>query len=259
MQTVSFIGTGHMGSSIASVLAAKTSLNLLLHNRTTSKALDLALQFGPNTQVASLEEALCADLIFLGVKPKDFSDLIASFPFAPKGIVVSMLAGVSLDELSSALPNCRIIRIMPNTPVALGKGFVPYCVRNVSKEDLDEILPILSAMGTVQEIEENKMDAYSVISGSSPAFIDYFLNALIEAGQSIGLSKDESIKAVLATTEGSVALAKASSYSLKTLCEQVCSPGGSTIEGVRVLINCKIEDAINGAVHASFKKNKHMK
>ncbi len=114
-------------------------------------------------------------------------------------------------------------------------------------------------MGTVQEIEEDKMDAYSVISGSSPAFIDYFLNALVEAGQSIGLSKDESTKAVLATTEGSVALAKASSYSLKALCEQVCSPGGSTIEGVRALINYKIEDAISEAVHASFKKNKHMK
>ncbi len=97
------------------------------------------------------------------------------------------------------------------------------------------------------------MDACSVISGSSPAFIDYFLNALVEAGQSIGL---KSTKAVLATAEGSVALAKAS---FKALCEQVCSPGRSTIEGVRVLINCKIEDAISGAVHASFKKNKHMK
>ena len=259
MITISFIGTGHMGGSIATILSKLKDARLLLNNRHQEKAIKLASSIGDKAKAATLEEALNADYIFIGVKPSDMDSLIASFPFAPKGIIVSMAAGINLKDLEGKLPNNKIIRIMPNTPVIIGKGMTPYCFNNLSNKEEQDFISLLSITGKVKRIEEKDMDALSVLTGSAPAYLDYFLDALIKAGTKLGLSEEEIQDYVLTMAEGTIALDLASDKSPIELGKEVCSPGGSTIEGVMKMEEGGIYNMMEETVQASYQKNKKIK
>lgn len=259
MITISFIGTGHMGGSIATIFSKLKEVRLLLNNRHQDKAIKLVSSIGDKAKAATLEEALNADYIFLGVKPSDMDSLIASFPFTPKGIIVSMAAGINLKELEGKIPNTKIIRIMPNTPVIIGKGMTPYCFNNLSEKEEQEFINLLAITGKVKRIEEKDMDALSVLTGSAPAYLDYFLDALIKAGTKLGLSEKEVQDYVLTMAEGTIALDLAGDKSPLELGQEVCSPGGSTIEGVKKMEEGGIYNMMEETVQASYQKNKKMK
>lgn len=261
MITLGFIGTGHMGASLALVISKDPNYRLLLLNRTASKAEKLQQEIGERAFLSNVEEiAKEADFIFLGVKPKDMDEalkLLASYH--PKGVLVSMAAGINMDELVSYLPNNPWIRIMPNTPVLIQEGMTLVLYHQVSQEDKARFEGIMSLTGRMLEIEEKDMDAASVLTGSAPAYVDYFIDALIEAGASLGLKKEDAEQYALSMAKGTVALALATGKAPKQLGKEVCSPGGSTIEGVNVLQERGLYEMVKDAANATFQKNKNMK
>ena len=252
--TLGFIGIGHMGSAIARRLF---SYPLLLHNRTPAKAESLAKEL-PHAELESPTAILQkSDFVFLGVKPGDMEALGRQLSeVKSKAILVSMAAGLTLKSLSAIFPHHRLIRIMPNTPVAIGKGITFVAYGDIVEEDKTLFQDIMKPCGRLLEIAEKDIDAGSVLTGSAPAYLDFFLDALSEAGVSLGLSKKDALSYVLAMAEGTVALAQDSGIEPKTLGQQVCSPGGSTIEGVQVLLSHNLYPNLSLAAASTYYKNK---
>ncbi len=252
---VGFIGTGHMASAIAHRL---TGVDIFLNNRTASKAETLAEELGPHAQTSDAV-SLCGKsrFVFLGVKPTDMKAVSEALSGCKSNaIFVSMAAGLSLASLKELFPERKMIRIMPNTPVAVGKGITFVAYGDVEEKDRNDFSSLMAPCGELIEIEESKIDAASVLTGSAPAYLDFFIDALAEAGTRLGLSKEEATDYVLAMAEGAVALARQTGSSPKELGQAVCSPGGSTIEGVDILLNKGLYEEVSLAATATYYKNR---
>ena len=235
-----FIGVGNMGGAVAKAVAkAVGGENLVLCNRTAAKAEALAAELG--AAVASNEEAAgTCDVLFLGVKPQNMAETLAEL--APvlqehKPILVSMAAGLTaarIEEMAgSGLP---VMRIMPNTPVALGCGVVLYCKNALLSPAQEELLvQAMAACGVVDPLEEHLMDAGAALCGCSPAFTDLYMEALADGGVACGIPRAKALKYAAAAVAGAAQLALTSGKHPGVLKDEVCSPGGSTIQGVRLL------------------------
>ncbi len=252
---IGFIGTGHMGSAIARRLSNN---ELFLFNRTKAKAEALAKELGPNAKVCD-PLLLCeqSQFVFLGVKPSDMKGLLETLSsYQGDAVFVSMAAGITLASLKAMFPNHPFIRIMPNTPVEVGKGLTFVCFGKVEKGTKDAFESLMAPCGQIAEIPEEQIDAASVLTGSAPAYLDYFLDALSEAGVKLGLSKEQCENYVLQMAEGTIALAKQTKTAAKELGKAVCSPGGSTIEGVEVLLQSGMYENAALAASATYYKNR---
>lgn len=191
--------------------------------------------------MAALPETLPAgSVVVLGIKPQmlgEVAPLLA--PLLPTdAIVISMLAGITLAGLRDALgEGADIIRIMPNTPVALGKGVCAYCTEpgtGATARTITESL--LAPLGLVERLaDEGQMNLVTALSGSGPAFVYRFIDALGAAAAELGLAADMAARLALATVEGATALACTAQESPAQLAERVASPGGTTRAGLNVL------------------------
>ncbi|MEG2177140.1 MAG: pyrroline-5-carboxylate reductase, partial [Oscillibacter sp.] len=239
MATLGFIGTGHMGGALARA-ACKTvpGDEVFLSNRTTEKAQALAQELG--CQVADNEAiAQSADFIFLGVKPQMMADLLAELApiLAERGtrfILVTMAAGLSIADIRRLSGGeYPVLRIMPNTPSAIGAGMILYAMDGVTKPEESEFLAALSGAGTLSPLAEHLMDAGSAVSGCGPAFAALFLEALADGGVACGLSRAQATECAARMVIGTARLVLETGQQPGALKDAVCSPGGSTIQGVR--------------------------
>ena len=264
MQKIGFIGVGNMGGALASaVAAANTAPKLYLsdHNqdKVAQKAAELQAQITDNGTVAST-----CDCIFLGVKPQMLSAVMTDLQDAlkknPDPLLVSMAAGVSLSTLEKlAGENTPIIRIMPNTPVAVGKGMILYTPNKaVTPEKEAAFLTIMEKAGVLDRIDEEVMDAASAVSGCGPAFVYMFIEALASGGVNAGLSWEKAVRYAAQTAAGAAELLMQSGEHPKALKEAVCSPAGSTIEGVGVLEQRGMPEIVSAAVKASFQRTQEL-
>lgn len=206
---------------------------------------------------ASAEEVLkSCEIVVLAVKPQNYREIISAAE-VKADCLVSIMAGVKIATLRTMLPESTgIARIMPNTPCSVGKGASAVCFDRVKEEYKTFIEKILSAMGVFIETPECNFDAVTSISGSGPAYVYMFINALTKAGIEGGLSAEDSKKLALMTVEGSAAYAAAADYDLDTLTERVCSKGGTTIEAVEVFKNGDLFGLVSAAVKACREKSK---
>ena len=197
----------------------------------------------------------------MGVKPQVLESVAKEIKDYVKngGILVSMAAGISIERLSAMFKTNRIIRIMPNIPAEIGKGMIVYDTTNsVSSDEIDEFENMLEFAGETDRISENLIDAASAVSGSGPAFTYMFIEALADAGVKCGLPRDKALKYAAQTVLG------AGEHLLKTgkhpgiLKDDVCSPGGTTIEGVKALEEHAFRGAIIDAVCKTYDKNKKL-
>ncbi|WP_256731448.1 pyrroline-5-carboxylate reductase dimerization domain-containing protein [Sphingomonas sp. dw_22] len=179
-------------------------------------------------QGRAFPEGPLPQMILLGVKPQQL-DAIPAIPAGPP--LVSILAGVETETLRARFPGNRIVRAMPNLPVALGKGVVAlHGERDAAIEAL------MAPLGLVEWIaDEGLLDVVTALAGSGPGFVYRFIDALAEAGAALGLPADQAGRLAIATVEGSAMLAAAADVSPAVLADRVASPGGSTREGLNVL------------------------
>ena len=261
---IGFIGLGNMGASLAkAVLQAKTCDDILLANRSQSKVDAFIANFGG--QASSNEEIFAeADVIFLGVKPAQFSDLLSQYHTILEKreslLLISMAAGLTLEKLSSLLPSQhRLIRMMPNTPVSIGQGVISYALSaNCQVDDKEVFCQLLQHAGLLFEISEGLIDAATGLAGCGPAFVYLFIEALADAGVQTGLPRETALKMAAQTVVGAGQLVLESQQHPGVLKDQVCSPGGSTIAGVASLEAHAFRGTVMDAVHQAYKRTQEL-
>ena len=238
-KTIGFLGCGNMGGAIArAVCKAADPQSVWLANRTPAKAEALAAELGCNT-TSNDEVAGRCDLIFLAVKPQMMEELLAPLRFTlaerpGRFVLCSMAAGLSIGRIQEmAGGDYPVIRIMPNTPASVGAGMIQYCTSGVTAEEEADFLRLMAPAGRLDAVPEALIDAASCVSGCGPAWVYQFIEALADGGVACGLHPG-------------------------ALKDAVCSPGGSTIQGVRVLEEKGMRGAVMDAVLAAYNKTKEM-
>lgn len=262
MSTFGFIGTGNMGGALIKAACSKLSgADIRVANRTRAKAAVYAADYGCMLS-DNIETADHSDFIFLGVKPQMMGELLAeigpvlkkrSTPF----VLVSMAAGLSMETIREmAGGDYPVIRIMPNTPVAIGEGMTLYAATdNVTEQDLARFLDALSESGRFVALPEKLINAGSGVSGCGPAFVDLFVEALADGGVACGLPRATALECAAQMVLGSAKLILESGKHPGQLKDEVCSPGGTTIQGVRKLEEGGFRGTVMDAVIAAYEKN----
>lgn len=259
MKTLGFIGTGNMGSALAKAASLTEGNRLLLVNRHPEKAERLSCEIGGSV-VSQADAAAESDFLFLGVKPVMLPALAETLSpqlaaRQTRFVLVSMLAGVTIEKLQAQLQKPHpVIRIMPNTPVSVGEGMVLYCCSmEVTPEEESAFLTAMQAAGRFLKLEERLFDAGMAVSGCGPAYVDLFVEALADAGVACGLPRKDAVTLAAQMTLGSARLVLESGKHPGELKDAVCSPGGTTIQGVRTLEARNFRSAVIEAVIAACK------
>ena len=259
MAVYAIIGTGNMGGALARALCAQgTPQHVILFNRTPKKAARLASELGCRTAESAAQAVAGANFVLLGIKPVMMPGALADLgPALPeKAVLVTMAPGITMEQVRGMAGRQNpVIRIMPNTPVSLGEGMTLYTVDDrVPAEALQTFLADLSRSGRFECLPERLMDAGSAVSGCGPAFADLFLEALADGGVACGLPRDQAYRLAAQMLVGSVRLAQQGVHPGQ-LKDQVCSPGGTTIQGVRALEKSAFRSAVMEAVIAAYEKS----
>ena len=210
----------------------------------------------------NLEETVKnSDIIFLGVKPYLVGEIIDEVGDNFKNkIVISMAAAVEIKDLERKLPNTKIVRIMPNTPVKVGAGVVGVVFNSfVNDEDKIIVLDLLSNLGIAEEILEKDMAALTALSGSGPAYGYLFIEALADGAVLNGLKRSVAYRLAANTVLGAAKMVLETKEHPGKLKDDVCSPSGSTIEAVRVLEQKNFRSAVIECEKACFDKLDRMK
>ncbi len=236
-----FIGCGNMGGALAK--AAREKLpgeNILLANRTPEKAEKLAEKLGA-VVVDNDTAAEKSDFLFLGVKPQMMADMLGDIRDAlldreADCVLVTMAAGLTIETIRRmAGVDLPVIRIMPNTPSAIGQGMILCCADGVTEEQLTCFTDVMSGAGVLDFIDEKLIDAGSAVSGCGPAFACLLMEALADGGVACGLPRAKANLYAAQMLMGTAALALETKDNFGAMKDAVCSPAGSTIQGVRAL------------------------
>ncbi len=249
-----------MGGALARALS-KTTKNILIADFSQHAKLlaqDLGCKYGTNEEAVSRCER-----IFLGVKPQMMAAVLQPLQTelkARKPLLITMAAGIEIKKLEQLVgTSLPVIRIMPNTPVAVGKGMILYCKNElVTDEMLDDFLKDMEYAGTLDALDEHLIDAACSLSGCGPAFMYMFIEALADGAVACGLPRAKAISYATATMAGAAEMVLSSGKHPGQLKDEVCSPGGSTIAGVLALENGGFRAAVMNAVCDAFDKNKEL-
>lgn len=256
MIRIGFIGTGNMGGALATAISKNKDVQLVLSNRTQSKAQALADTL--NATVGTNAEAAGCDYVFIGVKPQQFDDVLEQIKesFSKTSVIVSMVAGWPISKIQSLSNGLPVIRIMPNTPVSIGEGITLLsCSSNVKAESAELLLHLLKTSGQVLPVDEKLINAASAVSGCGPAFVDIFINSLADGAVSVGVPRKQALDIAAQMVIGTAKLVLQTQKHPELLKDEVCSPAGSTIEGVIALENGNFRSSVINAVRASAEKN----
>lgn len=261
--TLGFIGCGNMGGALAK--AASKSLDgaqIALCDFDKAKVEKFVNEFGAVAATAQ-EIAQNARFVVLAVKPQMMESAIAEFAEilrARKDVtVITMAAGLSITAIRGFIgADLPVIRIMPNTPAMLGLGMILYATEQVANTEEQAFLNAFSAAGAFDKIPEQDIDAGSVVSGCGPAFVYAFIQALADGGVACGVDKDKALLYAAQTAKGAAEMLLHFGDS-QTLIKNVCSPGGTTIEGVKTLESENLNGVVVDAVKASYKRTLELK
>ncbi len=254
-----FIGCGNMGSALARALS-KTTKDIVVADFDTQKAETLAKELGI-TVGANQEISRNCDRIFLGVKPQVMQEMLGDIKETlgdKKPILISMAAGLTTEKIKEFAGDMPVIRIMPNTPVNVGKGVVLYCANDVKQSVIDDFVNDMKHCGKLYQIDEGLMNAGCSVSGCGPAFMYTFASAIAKGGVECGLSQSLAIEFAAATMAGAAEMLLVSNKTPDELTNAVCSKGGSTIEGVNTLKNSDFEEIVIRCIKAAYKRNQEL-
>lgn len=264
-KTIGCIGCGNMGGAIMAGLADKLAGRGYVfcgYNRTPARMRPLA-EKGVRPKAAALEVAHGADLLILAVKPYQVAAVLDEIrpALSSDKILLSVAAGVSqqrLRELSGQ--QCPVARCMPNTPALVGEGVFALCFEDQSlrPESKAELLEIFGVLGLCLVLPEARFTAFSALIGAGPAYVFHMMQALVQAGVTLGFQHAEARRMVTSLFAGSARMAAESAAPLMQLRDDVCSPGGLTIAGVNQLDRAGLTAALVDAVMAADARGRDM-
>ncbi len=257
---IGFIGVGNMGGSLASAISRYDGAKISVFDKDINKC--VALKDKCHLTVADMSIVAGSDFLFLGVKPAAVFDLCRelSSVLGSNTTLISMAAGVDIASLQECLPEgTPIIRIMPNTPVAVGQGMTVYAASaEVSPGIERDFCAFMSKTGALDKQSECLIDAACAVQGCGPAFAYMFIDAIAKGGARCGIDYKTALRYACKTVAGACAMIEESAISPEQLRQEVCSPGGSTIEGVKALFAADLEGTCISAVKASFERTKEL-
>lgn len=259
-----FIGAGNMGSAIiggAVLSGVVKGTDITVSDRDVQKLDVLKEKYG----VSTADNAVCStcDIVFLCVKPNVLADVIAGIKdnIGKETVFVSIAAGQSTEKIEKAFgnPAIKVVRVMPNTPALVGEGMSAVCANaNVMEKEIQTVLEILRSFGRAEVVSESLMDTVTAVSGSSPAYVFMFIEAMADAAVKGGMTRDMAYTFAAQSVLGSAKMVLETGMHPGVLKDMVCSPGGTTIDAVAVLEDEGMRNAVIKAMEACIEKSKSM-
>ncbi len=262
---IGFLGAGKMATALTKgFVNAKlvTAKQLLAADPFDAARKHFTTDTDAKTVVANLDVAKAANVLILATKPDQVAAALAeiSSAFTKNHLLISIAAGVTLAKLEAALPaGARVIRVMPNTPALVGAGAAGFALgKNATAADAELAKKLLSAVGIAFQVKENLLDAVTGLSGSGPAYVYQFIEALSDGGVAAGLPRDIATRLAAQTVLGGAKMVLETGQHPSALKDQVTSPGGTTIEGLHELEKGKLRATVMSAVRAATEKSKKL-
>ncbi|MBP6915994.1 MAG: pyrroline-5-carboxylate reductase [Smithellaceae bacterium] len=262
---IAVIGGGKMGSIIAQALLEKRlclKKSVIVTDVDSNRLGFLASTMGILVSSDNKQATKNADIIIVAVKPQNMKETLQDIsPVVNESkIIISIAAGITTSFIESfLLKGTRVLRVMPNTPAMVGEGATAVAKGvYATTGDLTMTRAIFDALGLSFEVEEKYMDAVTGLSGSGPAYFFMIIEALIDAGEKVGLARDLAAKLSAQTMLGAARLCLQSDKSPSELREMVTSPSGTTAAGLKVLREGKLRETLLAAVEAATKRSKDL-
>lgn len=256
-QRIGVIGGGNMASAIVKGLVSRLSPNqITVSDRSTEKLQEISA-FGVNTTEDNRQVAQQSDVVILAVKPNIYPYVLEEIKEFSDKLYLTIAPGLSLSYIKSFFEKpVRVIRTMPNMPAQVNKGMTVYTYdSSVSSEDADLGREILSCLGDCVYLDEKLLNAAVAVNGSAPAYVFMMIEAMADAAVLTGIPRDDAYLLAAKTIEGSAAMAAETKIHPATLKDMVCSPGGTTIEAVKVLEQMGFRAALMAAMKACSDKS----
>lgn len=260
--TISFIGAGTMGEAIIHGLLNGEMVapgQILAAEPREERRQELEAQYGIRCTGDNVLAAREADVLILAIKPQVFPDVTEELygDVPPEALVLSIMAGVQIRQIVSGLGIRRVVRAMPNTPARIGKGISVWtATREVPEAQVQQAQAILSALGEDVYVEhEDYLDMATALSGTGPAYVFLFMEAMIDAGVHLGFSRWVAQKLVYQTVLGSVEYALAAGEHPAHMRNQVTSPGGTSAEALYHLEKGGMRTVISRAIWAAYRRS----
>jgi len=262
MSNMVCIGSGNMGFAL--MKCASTGTNVFFTDAEIDKAKAAADSIGANVLNSNADAVERGDFIFLAVKPQVLPQVLGEIAAAAKKkqnsgrtpVLVSMAAGWSIGRIQTTIgEKLPVVRIMPNTPALIGRGMIAMSASpEVTAEKIAELENILGGAGIIDRIDEPYMDAVTGLSGSGPAFVYLFIEALADGGIRAGLPADKALRYAAQTVIGAAAMVQETGKHPGELKNMVTSPGGTTIAGIAALEDGAFRSTVIKAVEAAWKR-----
>ncbi|MCH8004035.1 MAG: pyrroline-5-carboxylate reductase [Nanoarchaeota archaeon] len=260
MLKIGFIGTGNMATALIRAIKTDKKYVIIASNKSNSKInkakKELKIKTTNNKDLVKK-----SNIIFLCVKPKDMSEVLREIKSSVRNkIIVSIAAGIKISSIEKIIgKNRKIVRVMPNINCVVGEMAAAYSVnKNIKRNDKNIINKILNKAGIALEIDENRMDAVTALSGSGPAFVAYLINNFTNSSIKYGLSKDVAYKLAIQTFFGTSKLLKETKIKPEELIKMVSSKKGTTVAGLEQFKKLKINQIIEKTIKASYKRSKEL-
>lgn len=261
-----FIGTGNMGTAIIKgYLSSRNGKDgsIFAFDKDSEKLSALSKEL-PIQACSSLKELVeKSDVIVLAVKPNIFETVLPeiSAVYQPDKVIVSIAAGISIRFIENLIAHdgVKIVRVMPNTPAMVNEGMSALCRnKNITDEEFEPIVELFRSIGRAEVLDESLIDAVIGVSGSSPAYTYMFIEALIDGAVKNGMAKEQALIFAGQSVLGAAKMVLETGIDPVTLRENVCSPGGTTIEAVKALQNNGFHENVVEALDAAVAKSKLM-
>lgn len=261
-QKIGFIGMGNMGSAIANSLlraGAAAPSDVLVTDPNPAQTRALAEQ-GVRVVPSARELAEACDIVILAVKPQIYASVLEQVRGCTAPLYISIAAGVTVDAVQNAFSApVRVVRVMPNTPALIGKGMsVLFYQPPATEADLALAKEIFASVGAVEVMDERYIDGVVALSGSGPAYVYMFIEAMADAGVAEGLPRDVAYRLAAQTAAGSAEMVLQTGAHPGVLKDRVCSPAGTTIAGVAALEKAGFRSAVIEGVRACARRSADM-
>lgn len=259
---IGFIGAGKMGGALIGGLLSKRVFEadrIVACTGSEESRRRVAEEYGIRTVPGPAEVCSESRIIVLAVKPKQVPEVVSEMGDVSGKILVSVVAGLTVEQLKSYVPDVKIVRVMPNHCCMVLEGAMGYCDDGtLTDSERGEVAGILGSVGLAVSVSESEMDIVTGIAGSSPAFIYLVIDAMADAGVLNGLKRDAAIRLAAQSVLGAAKMVLETGKHPDILRDEVCSPGGTTIEGVRELEDRGLRAAMIAAVDVTAEKSRRM-
>lgn len=262
---IGFIGAGNMGQAIIGGIVNSKLVNpqnIIVADINEDSLVNLKEKYSVKVTTDNIEVVKTADIIILAIKPNLFNLVISEIKdrIRENMVIVSIAAGKTIKNIEEEFNrDIRLIRVMPNTPALVREGMSAICVnKNVSDNDLNNVVEIFESLGEAEVIDEKLMDSVIAVSGSSPAYIYILIEAMADAAVMEGMPRKQAYKFAAQTVLGSAKMVLDTNIHPGELKDMVCSPGGTTIEAVAVLENKGFRSSVIEAMRVCAKKSRNM-